>query len=88
MIEPKWKERVMKDFVEVGIDCEEALDVVWIPSYHHHEIGFTYFPTSKHYVIGFYPPTEISYTYTNSSLDEAYKVVLRYVFEGVKPNSL
>lgn len=85
MTEPKWKERVIKALSEIGIECEEALDTVWIPSYHNREIGFAYFSISKRYVIGFHQSNGKNHTYATSSFDEACKVVLRYIFEDEKP---
>lgn len=87
MVGPRWREKAIKAFVEVGIECEEAQDVIWMPSYHHYEIYFTYFCVSKRYVVGFLRGG-VRYTYKTYSFDEAYKVVLRYVFEGVKPKNL
>lgn len=85
MTEPKWKERVIKAFSEVGIECEEAHDTVWIPSFHNHEIGFAYFSITKRYVIGFHQSNGEIRTYATPSFEEAYKIVLRYIFEDEKP---
>lgn len=88
MTDREWREMIIKNLTEVDIEYKEVHDIVWIPSYYSPEVGFTYFPSTGRYVIMFFKPIGQEKTYETNSFNDAYKTILRYIFEGVKPNNL